>query len=34
MLDREMRILELKEEANKLAKASNLETPYPEIEND
>jgi peptidoglycan hydrolase CwlO-like protein len=34
MLDREMRILELKEEANKLSKASNSELPYPEIEED
>jgi len=31
MLDREMRIIELKEEANKLAKGNNMELPYPEV---
>jgi hypothetical protein len=32
MLDREMRIIELKKEANKLAKEAKLEIPYPEYE--
>lgn len=32
MLDREMRIIELKKEANKLAKSSNTDFPYPEVE--
>ncbi len=31
MLDREMRIIELNEEANKLAKANKMELPYPEL---
>ena len=31
MLDREMRIIELKKEANNLAQKSNLANPYPEV---
>lgn len=31
MLDREMRIIELKKEVNKMAAANNLEQPYPEV---
>jgi tetratricopeptide (TPR) repeat protein len=31
MLDREMRIIELKEEANKMAKDNNTNLPYPEV---
>ena len=34
MLDREMRIIELKKEANKLAKTNNTDIPYPEVEDD
>ena len=32
MLDREMRIIELKKEANKLAKTNKTDIPYPEVE--
>lgn len=32
MLDREMRIIELKKEVNKEAKDSNTDIPYPEVE--
>jgi tetratricopeptide (TPR) repeat protein len=34
MLDREMRIIELKEEANKMAKDNNTNLPYPEVEDE
>ena len=34
MLDREMRIIELKEEANKLAEDQSIEIPYPETKKD